>query len=728
MKDRIKYFGEGILFSYSQIFFSDSRLFSFLLLFVSFADFYAGLAGLISVILTNALALAMGLDRRPVGKGVFGFNSLLVGLCLGISFSPGLVLYVVISLSAVLTLFITLSLKGILGKYGLPFLSLPFLVGAWVLTLATKNMEFLGISERGIFVLNDLYTLGGHEIVRLYEWWNSLEITRPLKIYFISLGAILFQYNVLSGIVISAGLLYCSRISFTLSLLGFFTAYLFYYFVGADISELSYSYIGFNYILTSIAVGGFFIIPSVRSYLWSVLIVPIGAILTLSFSSVFTALDLPMYSLPFNIMVILFLYALKFRVRLSGKLSEVTVQQNSPEKNLYSFQNYMQRFRPSILPLKLPFYGVWSVNQGYEGEHTHIGDWRHALDFVILGNGGKQFSGDGNVPEDYYCFNKPLIAPADGYVEFVVNNVEDNQIGKVNIKENWGNTVIIRHNNYLFTSLSHLKKGSVTVKAGDKVRQGEILGRCGNSGRSPYPHLHFQVQSSQFIGSPTIEYPLGYYIEHNEKSYSLKNYSIPAKGDSISNVENNEVLARSFDLIPGKSMRFEVSRNGQALSEQWEIGTNEFNQQYIKCSDGRALAYFSNDGSLFLIYHYEGPKSTLLYYFSLAAFRIQLGFYRDLELTDTYPLNLTFRSSALFIQDFIAPFWRFMDPEYRIRYEYIDNEVYTGKIRLAASSVNKVAGFVTRRILADIEFDENGLSGIAVNGNGTKLTAKKCSE
>ena len=105
-----------------------------------------------------------------------------------------------------------------------------------------------------------------------------------MRIYFISLGAILFQYNLLSGIILSVGLLLFSRISFSLSLIGFYTAFLFYEVIGANISELSYSYIGFNYILTSIAVGGFFIIPSRRSYLWVILLIPIVAMITITLS------------------------------------------------------------------------------------------------------------------------------------------------------------------------------------------------------------------------------------------------------------------------------------------------------------------------------------------------------------------------------------------------------------------------------------------------------------
>ena len=205
--------------------------------------------------------------------------------------------------------------------------------------------------------------LGDEPFVRLYEWWNNIALLKPLKVYFISLGAIIFQYNVLSGIILAIGLLYNSRISFTLSMLGFFAAYFFYDFVGADITEINYSYIGFNYILTSIAIGGFFIIPSVSSYLWSLLLIPIVAILSISLYSLFASAALPIYALPFNMIVLLFLYVLKFRIKPSKKLAEVVVQQNSPEKNLYSCENDIERFRYDMVPMRLPFYGTWFVHR-----------------------------------------------------------------------------------------------------------------------------------------------------------------------------------------------------------------------------------------------------------------------------------------------------------------------------------------------------------------------------
>jgi urea transporter len=686
------------------------------------------MAGLMSVIITNLTGLLLGFDKRVINKGLYGFNSLLVGLCLGIYFSPGLILTFIIILAAVLTLLIAVSLQGVIGKYGLPYLSVPFLIGAWILTLATRNMSFLGISERGIFTLNELYTIGGHPMVQLYDWWNNLGIIKPLKIYFISLGAILFQYNVLSGMIIALGLLYFSRISFTLSLLGFFTAFYFYELVGASISEMNYSYIGFNYILTSIALGGFYVIPSIRSYLWVVLLVPIVALFTLSFSEIFTTVVLPVYSLPFNMIVLLFLYALKFRIKNSNKLSEVIIQQNSPEKNLYAFHNDTERFRHNLIPVRLPFFGTWTVSQDYDGTHTHKGAWKHALDFIITDNAGKQFKGTGDLPEDYYCFNKPVLAPSDGYVESLIDNVEDNIIGKVNLKENWGNTVIIRHNNFLFSSLSHLRKGSICVKPGDRVKQGDIIGKCGNSGRSPFPHLHFQMQTSQYIGSPTIYYPISYFIEHNETGFNLKNYTVPAIDLKISNVEKNELLCRAFDLIPGKRLCFETSRDGKNSKVNWEISTNEFNQSYIKCLSTGAVAWFSSDGSLFLFKHYDGPADTLLYYFFQATFKVKLGFYKNLEIKDRFPLNLIMKNPLLFFQDFMAPFFNFLRSEFSIKYEYIDNEVMPTKIILVSSAVNWLAKYELSRAEFTLVIDEGGIQSFNIDKNGETIITTTCSE
>ena len=62
-----------------------------------------------------------------------------------------------------------------------------------------------------------------------------------------------------------------------------------------------------------------------------------------------------------------------------------------------------------------------------------------------------------------------------------------------------GNHVLIECRG-IVVALCHLKQGSITVRPGQDVQVGEVLGGCGNSGNSTEPHLHVQA-----VDSPDIE-------------------------------------------------------------------------------------------------------------------------------------------------------------------------------------------------------------------------------
>ncbi len=724
IREEIKFTLKGIMRSYSQVFFSDNLAFAIILLIVSFIDLYSGIAGVTAVLTTCAAGFLLGFDRNQMAAGTYGFNSFLVGISIGIWFQPGLLLYLIIILASILTLFISVSVKGILAKYGLPFLSIPFLFGAWVLTLASRELSFLGISERGIYTFNELYILGGSKMVGLYEWWNQLEFARPLKIYLQSLGAILFQYNTFAGILIAAGLLLSSRIAFSLSLLGFFTAYFFYQLAGAEISDLNYSYIGFNYILTSVAVGGFFLVPSLRSYIWTVVLVPIVALITISLSSAFTLLLLPIYALPFNIVVLLFLYSVKFRTANTRGMAEVVFQQNSPERNLYAWVNDKARFRHEIMPLRFPFFGTWSVSQGHEGVHTHKGEWRHAWDFIITDKNGRQHRGKGDHREEYYCYGKPVIAAADGIVEMVTDDVADNTIGEANVKENWGNTVVIRHADYLYTSVSHLSPGSVKVKKGERVRSGDVIGKCGNSGRSPYPHLHFQVQSSPYIGSPTLSYRIANYIRHSDDGPSLVSYGIPGENELVSNVETNNLLKTSFRFIPGRDICWVPEKGGRRI--EWEVATSAYNFQYIRCRDTGAVAWFRFDESMFYFTHFTGPKTSLLFQFFMAAYKVPLGYYRGFEITDNLPVNMVFKGPLLWIHDFTAPFHMYLKPQFKLKFEDNTSEIEPLEIKLNTEVAKRIYNRSLSEAKYEIKLDEKGISVFKIFDRKGVKEFKRC--
>ena len=59
----------------------------------------------------------------------------------------------------------------------------------------------------------------------------------------------------------------------------------------------------------------------------------------------------------------------------------------------------------------------------------------------------------------------------------------------------FGNHVIIQHSDGNYTYYAHMAQGSITVRAGDSVKQGQVIGKMGNSGSSTGTHLHFEIRS-----------------------------------------------------------------------------------------------------------------------------------------------------------------------------------------------------------------------------------------
>jgi len=59
-----------------------------------------------------------------------------------------------------------------------------------------------------------------------------------------------------------------------------------------------------------------------------------------------------------------------------------------------------------------------------------------------------------------------------------------------------GNCVVIQHRRDEYSVLAHLQCGSIVVKAGEKVALGRLVGKCGSSGNSAEPHLHYHLQDS----------------------------------------------------------------------------------------------------------------------------------------------------------------------------------------------------------------------------------------
>ena len=155
--------------------------------------------------------------------------------------------------------------------------------------------------------------------------------------------------------------------------------------------------------------------------------------------------------------------------------------------------------------LMLPFTGEWFVYQGgreiYQNSDAYRDAERYSMVFTVLKD-GQAFSGDGTKNEQFYCYGAPVAAPADGTVVMVNDTFADNLPGRPEQVMPNGNRVLISHGHQEYSLLLHLKQGSVKVKSGDKVKQGDVVAECGNSGNSPAPHLEYRLQNSKGVPFP----------------------------------------------------------------------------------------------------------------------------------------------------------------------------------------------------------------------------------
>jgi len=188
--------------------------------------------------------------------------------------------------------------------------------------------------------------------------------------------------------------------------------------------------------------------------------------------------------------------------------------------------------------LSLPFAGKWLVVWGGDtkelNQHHDVSNQRFAFDFLGVGPDGKTRKVAAVENEDYYAFGREILAPADGVVTDVITGVRDNVPGSMNPYSGLGNAVFIQHSQYEVSVLAHLKRGSIKVKAGDKVKAGQKIGLCGNSGNSSEPHLHYHLQNTPIIqdGTGIKCYYQKVIVLENGKKKSMTDYS-PVKGDII---------------------------------------------------------------------------------------------------------------------------------------------------------------------------------------------------
>ncbi len=123
-----------------------------------------------------------------------------------------------------------------------------------------------------------------------------------------------------------------------------------------------------------------------------------------------------------------------------------------------------------------------------------------AIDVVAVDRLGQRASGlRPETPEAYTIFGWPVYAPCSGVVKRLVDGLPDQSDTPATDDAAAGNQIILECGEDQVV-ISHLRQGSIEVRAGDAVKRGARIAAVGGSGRTVEPHLHMHAQAPD--GSP----------------------------------------------------------------------------------------------------------------------------------------------------------------------------------------------------------------------------------
>jgi urea transporter/murein DD-endopeptidase MepM/ murein hydrolase activator NlpD len=700
-QNRLKDLAQGILIGYAQVFFSTRSVVGLIFMVATLLKPLQGVSGLAGLLLCILWAKILGLPDSYRQKGYFAFNGLLIGLALGLFLPVNDLFFFLLPLAALLGVFLTAGLNYFFDRHlFIPPLSAPFVLTTWITLIAIRPI---------------------YRIINPVEFHQHADMTDrfpdAVDAFFHSVGGTFFQVDALPGLIIAVGLILFSRFAFVLAVVGFLAGSFTYAVLKGHPGSLQLSILNFNFILTAIAVGGVWTVPGIYSLLLATIGAAMCALITLACEFLLEPFGLPPLAAPFVVTSGILLYALKHRTAPSG-FRTVAIPRETPEKNLKQHRHAQARLVTGDIPaFNLPLSGKWTISQGFNGPSTHKDQWAHAWDFEIFDDQNKNWKETGSILDNYYAFNMPVFAPAEGRVVTVTNHIEDNAVGRINPENNWGNTVVLWHHGTLYSAISHLKQGSITVKEDDFVRAGQLIGKVGNSGRSPFPHLHFQAQTSHEIGAPTIPSELMHYVasQNHEKIYITN--GCPREGDHIGPLKTENRIYNAISFPTGCEWHYWIRCKGKEWEETWETDIDFEGNRFLLCRKPKARIKFFVNRKVLVFLEYQGPRNSGLFWFFNAVPRLPATS-ETLCWRENMPGDIVLSTPARVLFDLLEPVYDMVRLSAVARNVFHEQR-FSVNTRLACTGPLTPAAFRDIQVTSQFE-PQRGLISLCAESDGGK--------
>jgi murein DD-endopeptidase MepM/ murein hydrolase activator NlpD len=160
---------------------------------------------------------------------------------------------------------------------------------------------------------------------------------------------------------------------------------------------------------------------------------------------------------------------------------------------------------------------------------------RFAIDWVRVGTNGKLWEGPRDELSSYPYYGAKIRSVAGGRVVATRDTMEEQTPGTspsdLALDEFAGNFVLVKLGDGRYALYAHLQKGDegVLVERGDRVSEGQVIGKLGNTGNTDAPHLHFHIMDGP---SYLLSNGLPFEIDSFRTAGRLTNYDAFQEGAS----------------------------------------------------------------------------------------------------------------------------------------------------------------------------------------------------
>lgn len=316
-------FVDAILRGIGQVMFQNSPisgLFFLAGLFVGGWQF--GVYGLAGTAASTLAARWLGVPASAVQAGVYGYNGTLVGVALAFYLADNALLPVYVIFAAAVSAVVAGAIGNLLSTWNVPALTGPFVVTTWFFALGVYGLDQLGAGANTGLPALPTITSGARADLDLSQIGLGL---------FNGVAEVFFQGSVVVGILFLLGLLVSSRIDCLMAIVGSVVGLATGWLLGVDGGSLTLGLMGYNAVLTMIALAGLFYVLDWNSFALALIASATSVVVTVALGAIVAPYGGHVYTAPFVVTTWLFIAAKPYLHRVHAV---PPVDATTPEGNL----------------------------------------------------------------------------------------------------------------------------------------------------------------------------------------------------------------------------------------------------------------------------------------------------------------------------------------------------------------------------------------------------------